>query len=35
MDYQFKKIREELELKQYEVAHLIGISRGNYANIEA
>lgn len=34
MDYQFKRIREELELKQYKVAHLIGISRGNYANIE-
>lgn len=34
MEYKLKRIREELELKQSEIADLIGISRSNYANIE-
>lgn len=35
MEFIFKKIREEKELKQKEIALLTGISRGAYANIEA
>ncbi len=35
MEYRFKEIRENNNLKQHEVASLLGISRGAYANIEA
>jgi len=35
MNYKFKKIREDLELKQHQVADKINMSRGAYANIEA
>ena len=35
MNFKFKSIRDELELKQYQVADKINISRGAYANIEA
>ncbi len=35
MEYRFKEIRESYELKQHEVAQIMGVSRGGYANIEA
>jgi len=35
MNFRFREIREELELKQHEVANRIGLSRGGYSNIEA
>ncbi len=35
MEYRFKEIREDCDLKQHEVATKINISRGGYANIEA
>lgn len=35
MDYRFREIRDEYELKQNDVADKIRISRGAYANIEA
>lgn len=35
MDYKFREIRDEYELKQVEIANKINISRGAYANIEA
>ncbi len=34
MNFRFKDIREDLDLKQKEIAEIIGISRGAYANIE-
>ena len=35
MDYRFREIRDEYELKQIDIAKKINISRGAYANIEA
>lgn len=35
MDYRFKEIRDDLELKQHEIAEPTNISRGGYANIES
>ena len=35
MEYRFKEIREDNDLKQHDVATKINISRGGYANIEA
>ena len=35
MQYRFKEIREKAELTQREIADLLHISRGGYANIEA
>lgn len=35
MDYRFREIRDEYELKQIEIANKMNISRGAYANIEA
>ena len=35
MEYRFKDIREELDLKQQEMADRINIKRSNYANIES
>lgn len=35
MEYRLKEIREDCDLKQFEVSEKIGISRGSYANIEA
>lgn len=35
LDYRFKEIRDELDLKQHEIAEPTDISRGGYANIEA
>ena len=35
MEYRFKDIREELDLKQQEIADRINIKRSNYANIES
>lgn len=35
MDFKFREIRDDLELKQYDVADKIGLSRGGYANIES
>lgn len=35
MDYRFKEIRDEYELKQIDIANKMNISRGAYANIEA
>ncbi len=35
MDYRFREIRDEYELKQNDVADKMRISRGAYANIEA
>lgn len=35
LDYRFKEIRDDLELKQHEIAEPTNISRGGYANIES
>lgn len=35
MDFKFREIRDEYELKQAEIAEKMNISRGSYANIEA
>lgn len=35
MEFKFREIRDELELKQINIATKINISRGAYANIEA
>ena len=35
MEFKFKTIREDLDLKQHEIAHAIGVSRSNYSLIEA
>lgn len=35
LDYRFKEIREDLDLKQHEIAEPTHISRGSYANIES
>ncbi len=35
MDYRFREIRDEYELKQVDIANKINMSRGAYANIEA
>ncbi len=35
MDYRFKEIRDDLELKQHQIAEPTNISRGSYANIES
>jgi len=35
VEYRFKEIRENFDFKQHEIAKDIGISRGNYANIES
>ncbi len=35
MDFKFREIRDEYELKQTEIAEKINISRGAYANIES
>ena len=35
MNYKFREIREDKELKQHQVADAINKSRGAYANIEA
>ena len=35
MEFKFREIRDELELKQIDIATKINISRGAYANIEA
>lgn len=35
MEYRFREIREDNELKQHEVANRISLSRGGYANIES
>lgn len=35
MNYKFREIREDKELKQHQVANAINKSRGAYANIEA
>ena len=34
MEYRFKDLRENEELKQYEIATIMGISRSNYSMIE-
>ena len=34
MEFRFKDIREEFDLKQVDIANAIGISRSAYANIE-
>lgn len=35
MDYRFREIRDEYELKQVDIANKMNMSRGAYANIEA
>ena len=35
MEYRFKEIRDNRELKQQEVASYLKVSRGGYANIES
>lgn len=35
MEFKFKTIREDLDLKQHKIARGIGVSRSNYSLIEA